>query len=404
MTQITDSVVITTPLGSSVVQLTQFDNKVTLDKGGFVQGINTITVGYKDQIQTVQILVRNPVVIGPTQTNLIINDILNEKPAPGVPDYINYSLANAMFINFPTEEHEYIQVSVTYGLSNLVLGTNYYALNDFIINNQINFTIPGFLPQLGFTVTISYSGDSVLEPATQGFIFQIHDYTPEITVALTNTVIGMTNVLNTTTTYLNVKIEGYLPPTLSVTIELVGSAKTYTLMEVNITNYRQTIPVAIINTIPTGTYQLQESFTYTGATNPILLTQSLTAVNKIGLIIRTNTSIFTVGNPILFDFFCYDPTTFSGVDSLITMMNGTIKIMTIQAVGGHAQQIMIFRNIDTSKIQNFTFEVSPLTATQLYTNDVNYYARFYHNTSIDVQVPTNVIETIQLVTFKADTQ
>ena len=75
LTQITDSVVITTPLGSSVVQLTQFNNKVTLDKGGFVQGINTITVGYKDQIQTVQILVRNPVVIGPTQTNLKINDI-----------------------------------------------------------------------------------------------------------------------------------------------------------------------------------------------------------------------------------------------------------------------------------------------------------------------------------------
>ena len=343
--QITDTVMISTHLGTMSVQLTNFENSITIDKQDFTTGLNTITVSYKDQTEEFTILVRNPLVKGRTSSNFQINDILNKKPAPGVPDYINFTLNNPSFINFPTQENEYVQISIPYGLTNLVLGVKYYQLNEFIIYNQINFSIPGFLPMTSFILSIQYSGDSILQPSTQGISITIHDYTPEITASLTNTIIGLTNVLNETDTYLNVKIQGYLPSSMFVAIELSSTSENYMILEQNITAYRQSIPIAIVNIVPTGQYQLQAIFSYDKDPAPLVITYTITTVNKIGLIIRTNTTIFTLGNPILFDFFSYDPTTFNGIDSIITMLNGSIPLMDLQALGGHAQKIMIFNNI-----------------------------------------------------------
>ena len=403
MIQISDNVLIATSLGTKSIQLSSFTNIITLDKGDFLDGLNSITVSYKDQSVTFQILRQDPIRTGSTVSKIQINDILNANPAPGVPEYINFSLINPTYFNFPTEQNEYFHVAINYGITPLILATTFYQLNKFIIFNQINFTIPLFLQKQEYNLTLYYSGDPLLQSSQQNVNVSIHDFTPSITTTLSNTVIGSSNVLNQTNTFIYVSIQGFLPPFLQVTVFLSNGLVSYTLLHQNVTGYRQVLPIAIINTISTGLYQLQVNFTYITGPNVITFNYSVNVVNKIELIIRTNTTIFTLGNPVLFDFLCYDPITFNAVSCLITMSEGSTKIMTLQAVGGHVQKVMIFNSLDTSIIHIYTFQVLPSQNISLYANNVDFYAKFYHNTSINVVFQKNIIDKTELVSFEADT-
>lgn len=402
--QISDMVLITTPLGTISSQLSNFANIITIDKANCINGLNSISVSYKTQSVSFTILRQDPSTSGPTSTSIRINDLLNSRPAPGVPEYINYSITNPTYTSFPTQNNEYVQVSIKYYSFNLVLNTYFYQLDDFIINNQLNFRIPSFVQQQHiYNLTIYYSGDSVLESSNKIISIKIHNFTPIISGSISNTVIGTTNVFNDTDTFLRVKIEGYLPTNLVVTVKLSDLLKSYTIIILNITNYRQNIPIAVVTSINSGSYQLQANFTHPNAPIGTTLTFSVTVVTKIGLIIRTNSTIFTLGSPVLFDFFCYDPQTFNGIDCIITMIDNTTNIMTLIAPGGHVQKIITFNNIDTSYIHEYTFEVNPEQINNLYINDISFYAKFYHNTTISVNLPNNIIDNTQLVSFKADT-
>ena len=403
MIQILDSVLITTPLGTKSIQLSSFTNIITLDKGDFLDGINSITVSYKDQSVTFQILQQDPISTGSTVSKIQIIDILNANPAPGVPEYVNYSIINPTYFNFPTEQNEYFQIAINYDATPLILATTFYQLNEFIIFNQINFLIPLFVQKQEYNLTLYYSGDSILQSSQQNINISIHDFTPSITAILSNTVIGLSNVLNQTDTYIHVAIQGFLPPSLQATVFLSNGILLYTLLHQNITSYRQDLPISIINTISIGLFQLLVNFTYITEPSVITFNYSVNVVNKIGLIIRTNTTIFTLGNPVLFDFLCYDPITFNAVSCLITMSEGSTKIMTLQAIGGYVQKTMIFNSLDTSIIHIYTFQVVPNQNTSLYTNNVDFYAKFYHNTSINVVFQKNIIDKTELVSFEADT-
>ena len=101
---------------------------------------------------------------------------------------------------------------------------------------------------------------------------------------------------------------------------------------------------------------------------------NVNVVNKIGLIIRTDTSIITLGSPVLFDFFCYDPTTFNGVGCQLTMQDNGTNILSLSAPTGDLQKSLTFTNINTSYIHEFTFIVQPDQNAKLFINIVPYYA------------------------------
>ena len=397
-TYILDSVTVTTPLGSRIIQLTDIITQVTLGKEDFVSGINSITVTYKDQIKTFQILRQDFLSKGPTSTTVVVNDILNSQPAPGVPDYINYTVTNNAFVNFPTDG-DYIQVSLTFQGITLVLQSRFYPLNSFIQNDLIKFAIPIFLSQTSYDLSIYYSGNNIFAPATTIETITVNNFTPIISSNLPNTLLDKTDVLNNTSSFLQVKIEGYLPAGLQVTIHLNNSI---TLLLENITDYRQLVPIAVATTQATGNYTLSASFNYTNTIPAVVFTYTVQVVEKMGLIIRTDTTFLTLGNPVLFDFFCYNPTSFAGVRCTITMMNGSKSLMVLQTSTGHIDQSVTFTNLDTAKTYLFDFKVETPDQ-QLYPNTVPYAVHFYHNTSIDVVLQKNIVDRKQLISLQADT-
>ncbi len=395
---IMDSVTVTTALGSNIIQLTQAINQITLNNADFIPGINIITVTYKSLSKSITILRQDPVTTGPIPSNITVLDILNKQPAPGVPEYINYSVINQQYLFFPTLLNEYFQVGLNYQGIFLVLATKFYPENTFILNNSIQFNIPFFLAFQTYNLQLSYSGDSFLQPCSMNYSITIHNFSPIITSNLSGTILDKSNVLNGTSNYLQVKIEGYLTPTLQVTIYLNSTIIT----QQNITNYRQSIALAIPNIQPSGLYELQASFSYIQSIPPLNFTYQVHVVNKIGLIIRTDTTYFTLGLPVLFDFFCYDPRTFSGVACSISMMNGSTELLSMQTSNGHYRQSITFVGLDTAKVYTFDFITRPVGNSNLFENDVQFEAKFYHNTSISVQIQKNIVNPTQLISLESD--
>ena len=83
-------------------------------------------------------------------------------------------------------------------------------------------------------------------------------------------------------------------------------------------------------------------------------------------------------------------------------MNGSTTLLTMVSNDGHYYQSFNFTNLDTSKVYTYNFIVTPAQGTNLYVNNVQYKARFYHNTSINVVIQHNIVDTTQLLSLKAD--
>ena len=69
---------------------------------------------------------------------------------------------------------------------------------------------------------------------------------------------------------------------------------------------------------------------------------------------------------------------------------------------GHYDQSYNFTNLDTSKIYTYTFNVTPAQGLNLYQNNIQFNAQFYHNTSIDINIQQNIVDKTQLLSLKAD--
>jgi hypothetical protein len=362
-----------------------------------VQGRNLISVSYKDQTKILEVLRQNPFSKGSISTQLQLNDVLNTKPAPGVPNYINFTLQNSYINNFPAEKDEYIQIKLKYVTHDLILQNKYYSENDFIQNNQLDFEIPVFLQTQDMNLQLEYSGNTFLEKTAKTIPITIHDYTPVITTIPNTYVLDKSGVLNDTTSFVSIKIEGYLPIDLQVEILLTNESTTHLLKKENITYYRQTVYFAVANQIPSGKWILEEVFT-----NGDIRGYDVQVVERIDMSIRTDKEIITLDTPIQFNLFCFDPITFSGVSCVIKMLNGTIELFSIQTAYGHIQKTLTFSKLNTAKEHKFIFKIIP-TQGILSENTIDYKARFYHNTTIDVVLQKNIVEKKQLLSLKADT-
>ena len=261
-TPIMDSITVTTTLDTKIIQLTDSINQITLGKEDFVNGLNTLSVTYGDLTKSVEILRQDPVSTGPTTTTIAINNILNNQPAPGVPEKINFTINNAGNLIFPTAQNEYFQVSLNYQGYQLVVATNFYQANCFLENDEIEFTIPDFLNFQNYTFELYYSGNTFLASTQRYISLAIHNFTPVVHAQLTNTLIERSNDLNATVTYLQVKIDGYIQPSLHVAFYLNSTLQ----YKVNITDFMQNIPVIITPRITLGLYEFQEIFTYSNIT------------------------------------------------------------------------------------------------------------------------------------------
>lgn len=399
---ILDTVLVTTPLNSRQYQLSNNINELILGKSNFVVGLNIITVSYKTQSIQITILRQNANPIGNISTMLGVTDILNSQPAPGVPNNISFTLSNSVYQVFPTDQNEYVQVSMNYNAINLVLATKFYSLNEFIQSDKINFNIPSFLPINSYQLLLSYSGDEFLKPASLNISITIHDFTPIINTSLSSKSLDTSSVLNETTNSANIRIEGYLPTDLRATISLQNST-IYTIGSYNVTSYRSSLPIPVSQQIPSGYYILKVTYYSTNILNsPVTYTFPVQVVEKIQLIIRKDVQFVTLGQPVLFDFFCYDPATFSGVGCNITMNDGLQRIFSLITTDGHLQKTLTFNNIDTALPHIFLFNVIPQLANNLYMNNIQYSIHFYHNSTVNVVLQQNIVDKNQLISLYAD--
>ena len=401
-TFISDTVLVSTPLSSKQIQLTSSLNQITLNKANFVTGLNILTVGYKDQNIEMKILRQSPVEFGYLRSKLVIKDILNSQPAPGVPETITFQLQNELQEVFPASQYEYIQVSLYFNTFRLVLATKYYQLNDYITTDIVQFTIPNFLPQNTFDLNVTYGGDIFMQPSSNIVSVAIHDYTPVIATDLSTTNLGLSGVLNETSNKLYVNIAGYLPPTLTVTMQLQGST-TFTLSKETITNYKMVLPIPVTQSIPTGSYSLVMTFDYTNAPNYASYTYTVQVVNTVQLIIRKDVQFVTLDQPVLFDFYCYDPLTFNAVSCQLAMSNDTTQLFSVSTPTGNFKQSLTFSNLDTSIPHMYSIMVTPLSTTALQGNVIHYELRFYHNTTVQIQLDPNIIDKKPLISLFADT-